>query len=242
MVLTNDGSATLYNEMFDENYHSISCGALMESYEKHIKPVFGFKDHFGDKISILDVCFGLGYNAFGAMLLADTQNLCLDIISPEIDENIFARLKKLEYPTEFMPILPILKELESKGEAQYKDSTIKLLFGDLRKTLPQLDKKFDAVFQDPFSPKKNSSLWSVEYFSELFSKLNSFAILTTYSQASSVRLSMYEAGFNVYDLPLEKPIRSGTIASNKQLKDFKAIDLEHKKNSNKNLKPIMDNS
>lgn len=241
MVLTNDGSATLYNEMFDENYHSVSCGALQESYEKHIKPVFSFKDKFGDKITILDVCFGLGYNAFGAILLAEKHNICLDIISPEIDENIFARLKILEYPIELKPILPILKELESNGEASYKNSHIKLVFGDLRKTLPLVDKKFDAIFQDPFSPKKNSALWSVEYFSQIYAKLNDFAVLTTYSQASSIRLSMYEAGFNVYDLSLQKPIRSGTIASNLQLIGYKQINLEHKKVANKNLKPIYDN-
>jgi len=60
-ILTNDGTATLYSKEFDESYHSKKDGALRESLEKHIIPAFKFsKDR--DEITILDICFGLGYN------------------------------------------------------------------------------------------------------------------------------------------------------------------------------------
>ena len=60
---TNDGSVGLYSPQDDDIYHS-TYGALTESYEKFIFPANldnYFKSH--NKIKILDICFGIGYNS-----------------------------------------------------------------------------------------------------------------------------------------------------------------------------------
>ena len=66
-IITADGSATFYNPDYDDIYHSKS-GALDESFGKFVKPCC-IAELAGsqDSISILDVCFGLGYNSCAAM-------------------------------------------------------------------------------------------------------------------------------------------------------------------------------
>jgi len=59
---TNDGSVGLYSPHDDDIYHS-TYGALTEAYEKFILPA-NFENYFktNNKIKILDICFGIGYN------------------------------------------------------------------------------------------------------------------------------------------------------------------------------------
>ncbi|MBE7712512.1 MAG: hypothetical protein E7Z87_02065 [Cyanobacteria bacterium SIG26] len=58
---TNDGSVGLYSEGFDDIYHS-STGALTEAYEKFVQPIDINWLHTLDKIKVLDICYGIGYN------------------------------------------------------------------------------------------------------------------------------------------------------------------------------------
>ena len=66
LVLCEDGSNTLFSKEFNEPYHSTKDGALHESLEKHVKPAFGIKKG-QESLTILDICFGLGYNTFATL-------------------------------------------------------------------------------------------------------------------------------------------------------------------------------
>ena len=66
IVTTNDGTFTLYSKEFDECYHSTKDGALNESLNKHIIPAFNLAPK-KDKITILDICYGLGYNTLSTL-------------------------------------------------------------------------------------------------------------------------------------------------------------------------------
>ena len=59
--ITADGSLGLYNREFDDIYHSAG-GALSESLEKFAAPVDYDMLLKYDEISVLDICYGLGYN------------------------------------------------------------------------------------------------------------------------------------------------------------------------------------
>lgn len=60
---TDDGSVGLYSPHDNDIYHSV-YGALTESYEKFILPI-NLKKFFSkkNKIKILDICYGIGYNS-----------------------------------------------------------------------------------------------------------------------------------------------------------------------------------
>jgi len=66
IIATEDGTITLFSKEFDEPYHSTYDGALHETMEKHIIPAFSLQK-YRDKIRILDICFGLGYNVLATI-------------------------------------------------------------------------------------------------------------------------------------------------------------------------------
>ena len=58
---TSDGSVGLYNKIYNDIYHS-ATGALTEAYEKFILPVDFNILLKKEGISVLDICYGIGYN------------------------------------------------------------------------------------------------------------------------------------------------------------------------------------
>ena len=62
IIITADGSSTIYLPEWDENYHS-KHGAIKEAYHVFIKNGLDlFKD--GSKVCILELGFGTGLNCF----------------------------------------------------------------------------------------------------------------------------------------------------------------------------------
>ncbi len=240
-ILTNDGTATLYSKEFDESYHSQKDGALRESLEKHIIPAFKFsKDR--DEVTILDICFGLGYNTLSTILYVKQNSIKskIKIISPEFDRELIASLSDFEYPDEFKDFRDIIKSLSSN--LYYKDEQFEIaIFNeDARETIANIETKIDILYQDPFSPKKNPLLWTKEYFKGIRDISTKDTIITTYSVATPIRLSMYENGFNIYSYRGDK-VRGSTIASLNNL-DLDIVDMELKKIRNPEARSLFDNS
>ena len=230
-VTTADGSLTLYSARFDECYHSTRDGALRESLKKHVIPAFSL---LGEKeeITILDVCFGLGYNTLATLYHLRERKFPrkVTILSPELDRELVASLKSFDYPPEFDPLRPVIETVSREGRYADGRFRIEVLFGDARQRTPRIGERIDIVYQDPFSPKKNPLLWTREYFAELRRIVSEGMILTTYSSATPVRMGLYENGFLLYE-PSSEGVRSGTIASLRPL-DLTPIDMELKKQRN----------
>lgn len=218
-MITNDGSLTLKNDKYNECYHS-SEGAITETLYKHIYPAFGVVNQ--NEIKILDICFGLGYNTFLA-ILNKPKNSKLKIYSPEFDEELIKSLKDFNYPKELQKIKHIIDEVSTNYKYKDDEVEIEIFVGDARKYIKTLD-NIDIVFQDAFSPKVNTELWSIEYFRDI-DKLNP-KIITTYSVATPIRYALYSLGYNLYTHPYDN-IRKGTIAS-KDILDFPNANFEEK--------------
>jgi tRNA U34 5-methylaminomethyl-2-thiouridine-forming methyltransferase MnmC len=239
MVVTADGTHTLYSLEFDECYHSTKDGALQESLEKHVLPAFRVHQN-KTEITILDICFGLGYNTYATLYYLQKYhpNTKVHIVSPEFDRALVESLDTFTYPPEFAPLKPIITQVAREGFYEDDKVKIEVHFGDARKVLPHLNLKFDVVYQDAFSPKKNPLLWTKEYFEVIKNLSKKDVVLTTYSSATPVRMGLYENGFKLY-VPPSKNVRSGTIASLSQL-DLEAIDMELKKQRNPDAKSLRD--
>jgi len=201
-IVTADGSATYYNDKYEECYHS-KTGAVEEAEKKFVEPA---KIKSGMKI--LDICFGLGYNSMAAMKKAKK----LKITALEKDPGILKKIirnKVRGYEKEYRKIREAAKNLFYKD----KDAEIKIITGDATKTIKKLDEKFDAVFLDPFSPPKNPELWTEKFFKEIKKRMKSGARLTTYSCARTIRNNLKKAGFKVTDGPKVGRRGPSTIAT-----------------------------
>jgi len=238
-LLTEDGSMTLFSKEFNEPYHSDRDGALNESLQKHIQPAINLKKN-NKSITILDICFGLGYNTFATLYYMKKYNINskLHIISPEFDEDLIKSLKSFPYPKEFESLRDIIFKLSSEYIYEDEDIKIEILIGDARETLPKLKAKFDIVYQDAFSPTHNPLLWTKEYFSDISKLIKDDGILTTYSTSASVRMGLDENGFKLF-LHKGDRIRESMVAS-KVMLNFKFIDMELKKLRNRDAKSMRD--
>jgi tRNA U34 5-methylaminomethyl-2-thiouridine-forming methyltransferase MnmC len=229
-VKTRDGSFTLYSEKYAEHYHSRQSGAYNETMHKHVIPAI---DHILKNdpavISILDICFGLGYNTIATLYYLDQKGYRgdVEIYSPELDEELVRSLALLPYPKELLSYLPVIHLLSRQLHLNTEFLNITVLIGDAVAIVRDTAKKFDIVYQDAFSRKNNPELWSEAYFADLFNLLNDGGILTTYSRSKGVRKIMKACGFTLYahDFPKTLSVRPGTLAVKNATLPLDELDL-----------------
>ena len=239
-IQTIDGSNTLFSTKYNQHFHDLKTGAIKESLNKHVIPALRLKKDL-KKLKILDICFGIGYNTFSTIyyILENNLDINLEIYSPELDEDLIKSLDKFTFPKEFEKIKHIINSIAKNFFYEDEKIKIEVFIGDARKYIKTLN-DIDIVYQDAFSSEVNKELWSVEYFQDIFKLCKDDAIMTTYSISSNVRLSMYEAGFFIYEIN-PSGNRKQTIAL-KSKKDIEAkyIDMELKKSRNKEAKAFYD--
>ncbi len=261
VVLCEDGSNTLYSKEFDEPYHSTKDGALHESLQKYVIPSLAIKKD-KENLTILDICFGIGYNTLATIYYVKKQSLTtkIHIISPEFDEELIRSLDTFDYPKEFKNIQHIIQAISQN--LYYKDEQfeIEILLGDARQAirgltsndllcnnesfagLTPLKDKIDIVYQDAFSPAHNPLLWTREWFADVRAICHDDAILTTYSTAAAIRLGLYENGFYIFVHRAEM-MRYSTVATLdiSQMPDrLEYIDMELKKIRNSEARSMRD--
>lgn len=240
LVLCEDGTHTLFSVEFDEPYHSTKDGALHESLEKHVKPALTLSQN-KSALTILDICFGLGYNTFATLYYIKTQGLKtkVHILSPEFDEGLVRSLDTFDFPVEFESIKDIIKAVSSDLYYEDEQFRIEILLGDARKSIPKIQEKVDIIYQDAFSPAHNPLLWTKEYFADIRALCTEEALLTTYSTAAAVRLGLYENGFFIFVHRAEM-MRNSTVASLQRLEGLEYIDMELKKLRNPQARSMKD--
>ena len=242
IVLCEDGTNTLYSKEFNEPYHSTKDGALHESLEKHVKPALALtKDK--TQLTILDICFGLGYNTFATLYYIQKNNMDtkVHILSPEFDEGLVRSLDAFDFPPEFESIKAIIHDVAQNLYYEDEQFKIEILLGDARKSIPEIKEKIDIVYQDAFSPVHNPLLWTQEHFADIRTICTKDAILTTYSSAAAIRLGLYENGFFIFVHRAEL-MRYSTVASLKMLEGFEYIDMELKKVRNPTARSMKDSN
>ena len=69
--------------------------------------------------------------------------------------------------------------------------------------------------------------------------MNDDSILTTYSISTPIRLAMYESKFNIYEYQ-NKHTNKGTLAFKIKQDEYKFVDMELKKQRNKEAKALSD--
>jgi len=202
-VITRDNSITFLNEHYDEHYHSVSAGALKEALVKYVQPC-----NLKPGARVLDVCFGLGYNSL--MALSVTKNISITAL--ENDQNILDAIQNISVPKGLSEDFNKIKQAASSLKYKDNETEITIILADALETIKKLSLNFDAVFFDPFSPKKQPELWTEEFFRDIRKLMNPGAILTTYSCATHVRKKLSAAGFKVADGPILGRKSPATIA------------------------------
>ena len=195
---TEDGSQTLYNKTIDECYHSIH-GAKNES--NHIFIQSAFLQCNKQDISIFEVGFGTGLNAFLTLLTATKTKQKVHYETVELYPVPSDFYSNFNYATtkEEQSIFKKLhcSEWNRTEEITSNFSLLKHL-GDIKNL--ELKNHFDIVYFDAFSPDAQPELWSEEVFRNVYGLMKVGGVLTTYCAKGDVRRAMIVAGFRVEKL------------------------------------------
>ena len=193
IVPTADSSKTIYSARFGEHYHS-TFGAASES--KHVFIEAGYLATTVDSVSVLEIGFGTGLNAW--LTLQQAGKLHRTTYYEAIEFYPIDDITACELTDD-----PIFRSLHAAPWEQpieiTSDYTLHKRKSDLLQTT--FTRKFDVVYFDAFSPAVQPEMWSREIFSNLYAVMNTDAVLTTYCAKGDVRRTLQSVGFVVERLP-----------------------------------------
>lgn len=237
--LTDDGSFTFFSDEFGEAFHSRQ-GAKQEAFLKFAQATDLVEKAKQPQICLLDVCYGLGYNTAAALetiwsvnpeCFVEAYGLELDVSVPQ------AAVVPPLIDSWSESVQTILRTLAAQQQCSTPQLQAKLLIGDARQTIQYLSSagiQADAIFFDPFSPRRCPQLWTVEFFQQVARCLAPTGKLATYSRSASVRAAMQAAGLQIGTIPLSDTHlphewSQGTVASfaAKPLTPLSPMEQEH---------------
>lgn len=206
--LTDDGSFTFFSAEFGETFHT-QAGARAEAFTKFSQVTGLTQRSQCHHLRLLDVCYGLGYNTAAALetIWAANPSCRVELYGLELDETVPQAAIAPALVAGWSPAVQSALEaiaLKHRHTTPLLHAT--LLIGDARQTiqhLAQTDFQADAIFFDPFSPRRCPQLWTVEFFAQVVRCLAPDGTLATYSRSAAVRTAMQAAGLLIGTIPLD---------------------------------------
>ena len=204
LVISEDGSHTLYVPQLDEHYHS-THGAIQESRHIFIEAGLSKAAEEWNEINLLEVGFGTGLNALLTYLKTIHNNLQVNYNAIEaypLNEDIFNQLNYghlLEEPEASACFYEIcLSEWNQpvRFTPNFKLTKVICLLQEFA-----FDRgPYNLVYFDAFSPEAQPEMWTEDIFRKLYNKMNPGGLLVTYSCKGSVKRAMKSAGFAIEKL------------------------------------------
>ena len=201
IIQTLDGSTTIHIADWEECYHS-KHGAIQEAQHVFIKN--GLSLFQNQKITILEIGFGTGLNAFITLLEAKKMQQTIDYVGVEA------------YPISADEVLNMndVAELDAMQESAIfnkmheSDWGEKIVLNDdfvltkRKQFFEEIDdeNKFDLVYFDAFGYRVQPELWSTAIFDKMYKSLKMNGVLVTYAARGIVKRNMIEVGFKVEKL------------------------------------------
>jgi tRNA U34 5-methylaminomethyl-2-thiouridine-forming methyltransferase MnmC len=198
IILTEDGSHSLYSGYFNEDYHS-KYGAINESKHVFIHSGFSRMD-FKREINILEIGFGTGLNALLTLLESVEKKTKIQYHTIEaypINAEISAHLNYAEILKNRLADIYFSRLHDAAWDNPVVINeffTIKKLNEKLEDIVLPYD-YYDLVYFDAFSPEVQPELWTIEIFKKISSAMKSKGVLVTYSAKGEVRRNLNSAGF-----------------------------------------------
>lgn len=202
ILTTNDGSTTIHLPEWNESYHS-KHGAIQEAYHVFIKS--GLSLFENKSVSILEIGFGTGLNAFITYLEAQKSNKIVDYVGVEaypvkmeeaLQMNYVSELNASNESAIFSKMHQIYWEEKMAISNNFSLTKRKQFFQDISDV-----GTFDLIYFDAFGFRVQPELWSFDIFKKMYNALKMNGVLVTYACRSSIKNAMIECGFKVEKLP-----------------------------------------
>ena len=205
IIITADGSHTLYVPDLKEHYHS-TFGAIQESEHIYIKEGLLIAKEIFPEINILEVGFGTGLNALLTLMkLQEMENV--------VNYHAIEAFPLSEDITDMLNYPDVLKNLKVKEvfvqlhktpwniTSPFSDKfSITKSHSKLEDILLKAD-HYHLVYFDAFAPDIQPEMWKQEIFDKIVKSMKHRGFMVTYSAKGSVRRCMQSAGLKVERIP-----------------------------------------
>jgi tRNA U34 5-methylaminomethyl-2-thiouridine-forming methyltransferase MnmC len=202
IITTSDGSVTIYLPELKETYHS-RFGAIQEAYHVFIKN--GLAHTHGQPVSILEIGFGTGLNAFITFLESVKNNQEIYYTGVEAYPVAAEEAAKLNYVSQLDA--EENREVFNTMHTMPWEETVKI-----NKTFTILKRKqrfediqdsalYNLIYFDAFGYHAQPELWGADVFAKMYKALKPDGILVTYACRTVIKKAMEQAGFITSKLP-----------------------------------------
>ena len=201
IILTEDGSHTLFVPELNEHFHSIH-GAIQESM--HVFILNGLAKVQKTETVIFEVGFGTGLNALLSLIHKGPKNIhYFSIEKYPLQANEFEKLNFAEQiDPELMPLFLKLHQCKwNKAVEIAPGFQLTKLNRDLECCTIQDLPVFDLIYFDAFAPGKQPGMWQEEIFRNLSAHTNPGGIFVTYCAQGEVRRRLTRSGYTMNRIP-----------------------------------------
>lgn len=206
IITTADGSKTIHLPDWNEQYHS-KHGAVQEAVHVFIKTGLNHVHHEQQQksISILEIGFGTGLNAYLSLLEAAKLNVNINYVGVEAYPVNAEEIEVLNYPKVIIDkaqdnLFDVLHTTEWENKHQITDLFALTKRQQFFKEIDEV-KAYNLIYFDAFGARVQPELWTEDIFKTMYNALKPNGVLVTYSAKGSVRRAMQAVGFTVERLP-----------------------------------------
>ncbi|MBN4065784.1 tRNA (5-methylaminomethyl-2-thiouridine)(34)-methyltransferase MnmD [Candidatus Amoebophilus asiaticus] len=221
LIVTEDGSHTLYNKDLGDYYHS-TYGAIQESLHVYIKSGLKMIEEDLDTINILEIGMGTGLNVFLTYLDAYKTNKKIHYTTLETSPLEISLAEQLNYvnllnANEHDQVFRKIHELPWNEESSLGNN---FTLNKMKESLVNvnLPGKFNLVFYDAFAPDIQPELWGSDVFRKVYDCMLESSILVTYCAKGSVKRSMKNIGFKI-------EIIQGALGKREMIRAWKSFSV-----------------
>ncbi|HEV7332087.1 MAG TPA: tRNA (5-methylaminomethyl-2-thiouridine)(34)-methyltransferase MnmD [Flavisolibacter sp.] len=203
VVMTKDGSHTIAIPEKGVTYHSVH-GAVQESMHVFIEAGLGALLTSVNKqdLSVFEMGFGTGLNAFLTVLVAQEQHVSIFYTSVEAFPLSAKEASFLNY-ADVLGAGDLFQRLHQCG---WNEEVTLNEFFTIEKVQTELtafspSRQYDLVYYDAFAPSAQPELWTKAVFEKLYEMMHGNGVLVTYCSKGDVRRALLAAGFAVEKIP-----------------------------------------
>ena len=202
IIITDDGSTTIRIPDWDENYHS-THGAIQEAKHVFIKNGLDiFKNQ--DSISILEIGFGTGLNAF-ITFLETVNKEKVNYVGVEAYPISREEIAQMNYVTELQATQyqVVFDKMHACDWESHQNITENFILTKRKQFFQDIEDKeqYDLIYFDAFGFPLQPELWSEAIFKKMYEALLPKGTLVTYACRSSIKNAMLSVGFSIEKLP-----------------------------------------
>lgn len=238
LVVTRDGSHTVYSAQFDQHYHNPN-GAVAESRHVFFEQTDLLDALANDEpITILEVGFGTGLNLLlfmdyyrGTNSRSQVHYYSIEGFPLDLETaNNLNYGEHLDHPEQIAVVKNLFGELsDGMNHVEISDNMSLHLFHGMFEDFPVKNIGAQYIFHDAFSPDVNPKLWTGDVFNTIASISAPDVILSTYCAASKVQGTLAWAGWKVAKTQGALGKREMILAAlnAERLENHKRVNEEH---------------